>query len=242
MLELQQKSRRLRHLVSETCRVQSALMSASQELVRQSARLLSSSLSVVARAGATPATSPSDTLSRIVAAHHEVMAEVLPTLGQILDVRRQFMRHRDRDTLINDILHATMRATSADLGNIQLFDSRKGVLQIVAQQGFSAEFLDFFGEVRGDESACGVAMCGLKQVIVEDVVTHPIFVGQPAQDILLRAGVRAVQSTPLITTSGELVGMVSTHFRARHRVPAYRLRLLEIIGRQIAALVRDSRR
>src|SRR5215471_19207882 len=168
MLETQQDSRRLRHLVRETCRVQSTLMAASQELVRQSTRLIASSLSVVARSETTQAAFPSDNLSRIVAAHHEIVAEVVPTLGQISDIRRQFMHHRDRDTLINDILHTTMRATSADLGNIQLFDSGKGVLQIVAQQGFSAEFLDFFGEVRGDESACGVAMCGLKQVIVED--------------------------------------------------------------------------
>lgn len=241
MLE-QQTSRRLRTLVVETCRVQSSLVAASQELLRQSTRLVASSLSVVARSETTRATSRSDTLSRLVTAHHEIVAEVLPTLSQILDIRRRFIHHRDRNTLINDILRAAMKATSADLGNIQLYDSRKGVLRIVAQQGLGAEFLDFFGEVRGDESACGVAMSARKQVIVEDVATHPIFVGQPAQDILLRAGIRAVQSTPLVTRSGELVGMLSTHFRAGHRVPAYRLRLVEIISRQVAALVHDSRR
>jgi len=112
------------------------------------------------------------------------------------------------------------KATLTNLGNIQLLNSRRGMLEIVAQRGFGPEFLDFFGEVHGEGAACGAAMHARQRVIVEDVVTHPIFVGRPAQGVLLRAGVHAVQSTPLITRSGELLGMMSTHFRSRHRVPA----------------------
>jgi GAF domain-containing protein len=79
-----------------------------------------------------------------------------------------------------------------------------------------------------------------RRVVVEDVMTHAIFLGQPAQDIVLRAGVQSVQSTPITSSSGELVGVISTHFRCPHRVPAYRLRLMDIISRQVADFLRKT--
>jgi hypothetical protein len=38
-------------------------------------------------------------------------------------------------------------------------------------------------------------------------------------------------------TRASPVGVMSTHFRSRHRVPAYRLHLIDIISRQIAELI-----
>lgn len=134
-----------------------------------------------------------------------------------------------------------MKATRTEFGNIQLFDSRSGALKIVAQHGFDAEFLDFFRDVRDDGAACGTAMRARQRVVVEDVLTSPIFLGSLAQDIPLRARVWAVQSTPLVTACGQLVGMMSTHFRSRHRAAAYQLRLIDIIGRQTARLMLDGR-
>jgi len=240
MLDVEHRARHLHKFVSGNLRVQMALMTASQELLRESTGLLASGLAVLARSEARPTTSRSTFLSR-AEADEEIVAEVLPTLTQLRKVRRRFMQDHDGDALLHDVLKAVTKATKTDLGNIQLFDSRRVRLKIVAQRGFGAEFLDFFSEVQGEGAACGAAMCARQRVIVEDVVTHPIFVRQPSQGILLRAGVQAVQSTPLITRSGELVGMISTHFRSRHRVPAYRLCLIDIISRQLAELIHDSR-
>jgi hypothetical protein len=47
----------------------------------------------------------------------------------------------------------------ADMGNVQILDSQRGVLLIAAQCGFGQDFLDFFGEVSADDdSACGRAL------------------------------------------------------------------------------------
>jgi hypothetical protein len=72
-----------------------------------------------------------------------------------------------------------------------------GALTIAAQRGFEAPFLEFFDRVYRDGSACAVAMATAERVIVDDVMTSEIFVGQPSQRVLLEAGVRAVTSTPL---------------------------------------------
>ena len=54
-----------------------------------------------------------------------------------------------------------------------------------------------------------------RYLIVEDVMADGQFL--PYQQIMRRAGVRAVQSTALVSTNGALIGVLSTHFPACHR-------------------------
>ena len=72
---------------------------------------------------------------------------------------------------------------------------------------------------------------------MEDVEQSPIFLGTPALEIQLRAGVRAVQSTPLVSRSGQPLGMFSTHYRKPQRPDERALRLLDLLARQAADIV-----
>jgi two-component sensor histidine kinase len=73
-----------------------------------------------------------------------------------------------------------------------------------------------------------------EQVIVDDVLTSEIFVGQPAQKVLLEAEVRAVISTPLRSSKGNLLGVISTHFNRPGHPSERQLRLTNILARQAA--------
>src|ERR1041385_2132894 len=126
-----------------------------------------------------------------------------------------------------DIVETAITITGADKGNVQLLDSASGVLTIAAQRGFDEPFLKFFADVRNDASACGAAMQSRDRVIVEDVTQSQIFAGQASLNVLLDAGVRAVQSTPLLSSAGNLLGMISTHFRIPHRPSERELRLID---------------
>jgi GAF domain-containing protein len=122
---------------------------------------------------------------------------------------------------IPSILHSTLDTCLAlagtNHGNIQLVDWTNGHLKIAAQRGFSSTFLEFFAQVRaGDRSACGQALRAREVIIIEDVESDSAF-SPSSRSIVLGEGVRAVQSIPLISTSGAFVGMLSTHFAAvRH--------------------------
>lgn len=115
-------------------------------------------------------------------------------------------------SLLTWTVDASISITSADMGNVQLFDAGSGALHIAAQHGFRAPFLDYFGSVHEGEAACGLALKNGDRVIVDDVTESPIFQGTRALEVLLDAGVRAVQSTPLIGSSGALLGVLSTHW------------------------------
>jgi GAF domain-containing protein len=126
--------------------------------------------------------------------------------------RADEFRKRFRSRLLSKVLADIVNLAGADKANIQLFDPSTGVLTIEAHCGFAAPFLAFFGLVHDGEAACGTALRQRRRVIVDEVAESPIFLGTAALEIMLEAGVRAVQSTPLFS-NGRLLGVLSTHYR-----------------------------
>ena len=132
--------------------------------------------------------------------------------GPALPQQNPYLQFRGRHWL-RDLLGATIVATDADFGDVQLFDSAYGVLRIVAHEGFENDFLEYFEAVDcGAHCSCGTAMSRQSRIVVGDVATDPVFAGG-SREMLLRSNVRSVQSTPLVDMSGRFVGMVSTHYR-----------------------------
>jgi PAS domain S-box-containing protein len=141
----------------------------------------------------------------------------------------------DRDECLKKVLDAAIEITGALKGNIQLLDETTHTLYIAVHRGFEPAFLNFFAVVRAAESAaCGAALRSAKRVVIEDVATSAVFTGWPSREVLLQAGVRAIQSTPLISTTGKIVGMISIHFPRPHRLNERDLRFMDLLARQAA--------
>jgi GAF domain len=104
-------------------------------------------------------------------------------------------------------------------------------------RGFRAPFLEFFNRVESGRAARGAALRSRTREIVEDTADSDVFRGSPILEVLLDAGARAVQSTPLIATSGQVVGMLSTHCRVPHRPSANDLHVIDYFARRAAMVV-----
>ena len=163
----------------------------------------------------------------------DALAAELQTMTRLHELSGLALRSTDPQTLLEGILDATIELHGADLGNIQLYDADTKTLRIAAQRGFQTVFLDHFREVGVNEgSACGLALARGERVVIEDVETEPAYA--PNLRAAREAGYRAVQSTPLLTPSGEPLGMLSTHFRERHRFAERELRLTDLYAREAA--------
>ena len=140
------------------------------------------------------------------------------------------------------ILDTAVRVTKADKGIIHLPDPISGSLGMAVQCGFRDAFIQFFARV-GDHrvTTCATAMQSGRRVVVEDVTRSEIFVGQAGLDALLASGVRAVQSTPLLSTTGEVLGLISTHFGRPHRPGEHEARLMDLVARQAADYLERKR-
>jgi two-component sensor histidine kinase len=139
------------------------------------------------------------------------------------------------ETCCDEIIRTAIAISSADKGNMQVFDEASRSLRIVAQHGFHENFLKYFANVDDPVAAsCRTAMATNEQVIVDDVLTNKIFLDEPAQKVLLEAEVRAAISTPLRSSKGNLLGVISTHFSRPGHPSERQLRLTNILARQAA--------
>ena len=167
----------------------------------------------------------------------ERLATDLEATTRLQGIRALFLRGSGMQMVLDEIVEAAIAIAGADMGNIQLLDPQSGNLKIMAHRGFEQSWLDFWDRVYPGQGTCGTALEGGERVIVEDITQSPIFVGTPALDVQLVAGVRAVQSTPLLSRSGRLLGVFSTHFRTPHRPDERALRLLDLLARQTTDII-----
>lgn len=131
----------------------------------------------------------------------------------------------------------TALSVTGDKGNLQLFDPADCSLKIAVQSGFGEGFLSFFRGTQEGHAACGMALLRRDRVVVEDVESDPIFLGTEAREVLLREGVRAVQSTPLLNRAGSLVGILSTHYQRPIRPGAAELRMIDTLAHSAARMI-----
>lgn len=133
------------------------------------------------------------------------------------------------------VLDIAIAMTGADMGTLQRFDEGADCLELVASRGFSRESQRFFGVVRRDtNSTCAAAFTRRMRVFVEDISTSYLFVGTPELDMLSAGGIATVQSTPLISSSGRLWGVLSTYFRKPQVESAFDHAPLDWLAVQIA--------
>jgi PAS domain S-box-containing protein len=148
------------------------------------------------------------------------------------------IREGSNGALYEHLLDAAIDLLSADIGSVQLFHPERGELQLLTSRGFDPKSAAHWEWVRPDSpSSCGMALSAGCRVIVPDIETHEAFARRADLDALRQVGIRAGQSTPLVTRSGRLLGMISTHWRRPHRPTERELQPLDVLARQAADLI-----
>ena len=141
-----------------------------------------------------------------------------------------------------DVAANLMRSDYASLQ--MLFPERGsgGELRLLGFRGFDARAANFWEWVRADsQSTCGIALRDRQRVVASDIAGCDFMAGSGDQQVYLQTGIHSCQTTPLITRTGNLVGMISTHWRTRHQPSENDLSQFDILARQVADLVEHSR-
>jgi len=174
-------------------------------------------------------------IARLQRAGEERVAADLRAMTRLQELANRCMQSGyEFQKCLDEIVVTAVDLTGAEKGTLQLLDPGSGMLTLSAHRGFDQPFLEFFACVADRHSACGAAMASSDRVVVEDVARSDIFAGKPSLDVLREAGVRAVQSTPLMSSTGQLLGMISTHFPQPHQPAERELRLMDLLARQAA--------
>lgn len=164
------------------------------------------------------------------------LAAELSAMTRLHDLVARLLICPDLRTAMEEVLVASIEITGADLGHVQLFDAQTRTLEIVAQRGFDQFYLDQFRSVSNDHnSESGRAMWEGERIVVADVLSDPLYA--PHRELAARAGYRSVQSTPLLSRDGKLLGILSTHYRAPFRPSERDLRVLDLYAQQAADFI-----
>jgi PAS domain S-box-containing protein len=165
------------------------------------------------------------------------LAADLRDTGLLRDLAAHVVPEGDSKRLFDEILEAAITITSAAAGTIQLLDETKRELFLVATKGIRPALAARFDRVDATSgSSCGIALAtGMRALVVFDVSA------EEDPDGGLRAhrdsGLLAAQSTPLMSRSGRVLGMFSTHWKSRRALTEREMRFLDLLARQAADLI-----
>jgi C4-dicarboxylate-specific signal transduction histidine kinase len=169
----------------------------------------------------------------------DVLAAELLAMTRLHEFSTRLWATTDLPAVLEEVLTATMEIQQADFGSVKLYNQKLQAFEIAAHRGFNAEILDYFAHVDHSSAAFGRAMHAQKRVVIEDVQTHASCA--PHRHIAAAAGFRAMQSTPLLSREGEMLGMISTHFKHPHRPSDRELRLADLYARPAAEMIERKR-
>lgn len=169
------------------------------------------------------------------------LATDLVVTRRLRDLSARLVAEGDAQVLIEEILAAAISITNADGGTLQLLDESTQDLTFAAISGLDRGLTAYFERVNASsQSPCGRALaCGKRAWVEFDVPENE----DPDGSLRLHAayGLRSAQSTPLISRSGRLLGVVSTHWRERHILTDRDAQFLDLLSRQAADLIERTR-
>jgi PAS domain S-box-containing protein len=129
------------------------------------------------------------------------------------------------------ILDTAVKGQDADFGIIWLHDGRSGRLVAEVSRGFPESLFSEVvpGPVGG---SAGNAFAHRRRWVVSDTESDPAFA--PFREAARQAGFRSVHSTPIVTRSGALLGVLSVHY-AESRTPLQReMQVADVCARHAA--------
>lgn len=180
-----------------------------------------------------------DRLAHALAERDRAEARLLAELAaqtRLQQLGAQLVQQGDLQPLLQAILAAAAELTGTDKGNIQRYDARSGRLRIVVHQGLGRRLVEHFAE-DGWVATCDQAARQVERVIVEDVARLDELRGTVGLEIVLADGIRAIQSTPLVSRDGRLLGMLNNHYRTPGGPDPGTLRYIDLLARQAADLL-----
>ena len=123
-----------------------------------------------------------------------------------------------------------------NMGDIRLYDSGRDALDIVALSGFPADFIEHYQSVSCEEAAtCARAIKSRNRVVIDDIEIEAL--SEPQLRMAAAGGYRAMQSTPLLSRGGNLLGVLSTYCRNPSKLTERDFKILNLYGRFTADLI-----
>jgi GAF domain-containing protein len=155
------------------------------------------------------------------------LANELTATLQLQEISTQLLTEEDVRLLNEKILDAARAIMRSDFASIQKYypeGGEGGALELLGHRGLSSHAARFWEFVDlASNSACGAALRQHQRVVIPDTEACDFIAGD--LEVYRQTGIRAMQTTPLLSRSGQTLGMLSTHWKRPHQPVERDLRL-----------------
>lgn len=170
----------------------------------------------------------------------QLEAEV-ETRRQLHQVSTRSIQDDEPDELYDTILDTVVNLLDADFGSLQLLDDDSNNLILLSNHGFPSAAADVWDQIGVNSSrSCARALQTGERILIPDLEESALVRDSKDFEMYRRSDIRAVQITPLILRNGEIIGMLSTHWREPHEPSDDDLHLVDVIARQAADLIQHQ--
>src|SRR5262249_55259483 len=123
------------------------------------------------------------------------------------EISTSLIQEGNIDALYERILDGAISLMKSDFGSMQIFHPEQKELRLLAWRGFHPASAAFWDRISLDSThaSCGVASSSGRRIVVPDSEVCDFMAGSADLDHYRLSGMRAVQSTPLVSRSGELL-------------------------------------
>ncbi len=176
----------------------------------------------------------------ILSENQQRLASELRSTQRLQEISAQLISEQDVETLYQRLIDAAAAILQSDFASIHLLVAGQGQpeIRLLGFRGAHREFAEAL-ETSAPNTTTGRALESRTRVVIADVESD---VGFPADrlPIYRRAGMRAIQATPLIARDGKTLGLISTCWSSPHQPSEHELHLLDVLARQAADLIERS--
>ena len=166
----------------------------------------------------------------------------LENLRNIQRLSVELLREGNIQALYDGIIDSAMMIMCSEYASMQiLYDEsdKESKLKLLGYRGFTPNAVRSWEwvDVKKTCTSCSQAVRTQQRVIVSDVQQCDFMKGSIEQLLYTETGIYAVQSTPLISRNGKVLGVISTHWTKCNSPTERQLSLLDVLARQAADVI-----
>lgn len=172
----------------------------------------------------------------------ELLETELRNTKLLQNISMEFLCEDNIQALYEGIIDTAMQTMHSQYASMQIVYPGKcgnDKLKLLAYRGLGLEAAKLWESVDSKSSctACSEALRRSKRIVAPNVKECDFMIGSQDQAMYMQTGIDAVQSTPLRSRSGRVVGMICTHWSEPYEPSERELRLMDVLARQAADLI-----
>lgn len=168
------------------------------------------------------------------------LLEYLEKMKLLHSISTELLSEDNIQSLFEKFMDASLAIMDADFATIQLLVSTESgdKLHLLASRNFEADTVKTWEWIDSTaHTSCAEALHSGKRVLISDVENYPPIQGTIDLENYRRAGSCASQSTPLFSRNGNILGMISTHWKKPYHPSNNQFSMFDIVAREAADLI-----